>query len=251
MDYKSQLFTILVNPGKFFVVPVSAAALSLGTLKVLTSFYKVPWEKFEVTGGVIFLIGLIGFVIQDFAEFLNHKLSHKNSFYWDIHEVHHSANVLTPLTSKRHHPLFGFFNSTLKIIILGITQGALVWLLFKSLDYYFFMSLNVIMFIFNILGGNFRHSHIWISFGWFENFFISPAMHQIHHSSDPKHRNKNFGLWLSIWDRMFGSLYIPKEKEKLEFGLNVGVKSPHDTLLKFFFLPFMKMGGRILKKNKD
>ena len=62
-------------------------------------------------------------------------------------------------------------------------------------------------------------------------------MHQIHHSVDQKHRNKNMGLWLTVWDRMFGTLYIPEKKEELSFGLEKGVKNPHDTLYNFFVSP--------------
>lgn len=245
MDYKSQLFLILLNPGKYLFVPISTAALSLGTLKTLNLIGRVPWEKSEPAGWPLLFVGFIGFLIQDFSEFLNHKLAHKIPFYWDIHEVHHSAEVLTPLTSKRHHPLFSIINTTLKITFLGVVQGVLVWLFFKSLGFYVLMSLNVLMLIFNAFGGNFRHSHVWVSFGWFDRLFISPAMHQIHHSVDLKHRNKNFGLWLTIWDRMFGSLYIPKEKEVLEFGIERGIESPHSNLLRFFFLPLLKIARRV------
>ena len=71
-----------------------------------------------------------------------------------------------------------------------------------------------------ILGANLRHSHIWLSFGPFvEHIFFSPAQHQIHHSTDPRHFNKNFASDLSIWDWMFGSLYVTHGKENIRVGL--------------------------------
>jgi sterol desaturase/sphingolipid hydroxylase (fatty acid hydroxylase superfamily) len=49
--------------------------------------------------------------------------------------------------------------------------------------------------------------------------FVSPAHHQVHHSSNPKHFNKNFGSCLALWDWMFGTLYVPqREREPLTFG---------------------------------
>ena len=49
--------------------------------------------------------------------------------------------------------------------------------------------------------------------------FVSPAHHQVHHSGNPKHFNKNFGSCLALWDWMFGTLYVPeKEREPLSFG---------------------------------
>ncbi len=61
---------------------------------------------------------------------------------------------------------------------------------------------------------------MWISFqGWLGRIFVSPAHHQVHHSGDPKHFNKNFGSCLALWDWMFGTLYVPKkEREPLSFG---------------------------------
>jgi len=47
---------------------------------------------------------------------------------------------------------------------------------------------------------------------------------------------------------MFGTLYIPKEKEELSFGPDVGVKNPHDTLFKFFFGPLIEIGKIIREK---
>jgi sterol desaturase/sphingolipid hydroxylase (fatty acid hydroxylase superfamily) len=49
---------------------------------------------------------------------------------------------------------------------------------------------------------------------------MSPAQHHIHHSVEPKHYDKNFGYILSFWDWIFGTLYVPKGYEKLDFGLS-------------------------------
>ena len=241
MDYKSKIFKILLFPPKLLYIPVSSILISTYTLKILNTFHKFGWEKLGPTGYGVFIIGFVGFLAQDFAEFFNHWLAHKVRPYWEIHSVHHSAEVLTPVTTKRHHPIFGVISGAIKVFILGVTQGILVWLLFKSVDFYLLFSLNYLTLAFNLLGGSFRHSHIWISFGWFNKIIISPAMHQIHHSVDEKHRNKNMGLWLTIWDRMFGTLYIPEKKEELSFGLEKGMKNPHDTLFNFFIGPLKKI----------
>jgi sterol desaturase/sphingolipid hydroxylase (fatty acid hydroxylase superfamily) len=61
---------------------------------------------------------------------------------------------------------------------------------------------------------------MWISFrGVLGRIFISPAHHQVHHSGNPEHFNKNFGSCLAVWDWMFGTLYVPqKQRERLTFG---------------------------------
>ncbi|MGB8043961.1 MAG: sterol desaturase family protein, partial [Pseudolabrys sp.] len=79
---------------------------------------------------------------------------------------------------------------------------------------------NIILVLFIHAYVHLQHSHMWISFrGVLGRVFVSPAHHQVHHSSNPKHFNKNFGSCLALWDWMFGTLYVPqKTRELLTFG---------------------------------
>jgi sterol desaturase/sphingolipid hydroxylase (fatty acid hydroxylase superfamily) len=79
---------------------------------------------------------------------------------------------------------------------------------------------NIILVLFIHAYVHLQHTHMWISFrGMLGRIFVSPAHHQVHHSSNPKHFDKNFGSCLALWDWMFGTLYVPeKEREKLNFG---------------------------------
>ena len=82
------------------------------------------------------------------------------------------------------------------------------------------MGMNVIAFVYYFMGYALRHSHFWISYGpVLSHVFISPAQHQIHHSADKKHWDKNFGGTFALWDWLFGTLYIPRKKEDLTFGI--------------------------------
>ena len=78
------------------------------------------------------------------------------------------------------------------------------------------LKIHAAIFIFNLLGANLRHSHIPIRFGkYFERVFISPAQHQIHHSNDSIHFDKNFGSIFAFWDGLFGTLEISQQKQKI------------------------------------
>ena len=69
---------------------------------------------------------------------------------------------------------------------------------------------NVILVVFIHVYIHLQHSHMWIAFrGWLGRIFISPAHHQVHHSTNPTHFNKNLGSCLAIWDWLFGTLYVP------------------------------------------
>jgi hypothetical protein len=75
-----------------------------------------------------------------------------------------------------------------------------------------------------------------------EHVLISPSQHQVHHSVDPKHLDKNFGEIFAIWDWIFGTLYIPTSNEELVFGIvdknGRLIEQPHPTLRAALFQPF-------------
>ncbi len=84
-------------------------------------------------------------LVYDFGYTSLHFAFHKVPFLWRFHKVHHSAEVLAPLTV---------------------------------------------------------------------------AMHQIHHSNELRHRDKNLAQIFSFWDYLFGTMYIPKERETFSVALS-------------------------------
>jgi sterol desaturase/sphingolipid hydroxylase (fatty acid hydroxylase superfamily) len=101
--------------------------------------------------------------------------------------------------------------------------------------------LGIASYLFFLSGYHLRHSHIWLSYGPIgSTIFISPAQHQIHHSKAKRHWDKNFGFIFAFWDYLFGSLYIPKEKETIEFGIGNGEDHLYSSPLQLYVLPFKK-----------
>jgi sterol desaturase/sphingolipid hydroxylase (fatty acid hydroxylase superfamily) len=88
---------------------------------------------------------------------------------------------------------------------------------------------NIILVVFVHLYIHLQHTHMWIAFrGALGRVFVSPAHHQIHHSTNPVHFNKNLGSCLAVWDWLFGTLHVPaKEREKLTFGVEPGYADAH------------------------
>jgi sterol desaturase/sphingolipid hydroxylase (fatty acid hydroxylase superfamily) len=65
-----------------------------------------------------------------------------------------------------------------------------------------------------------RHSHVPLSFPrWLSYLLVSPVMHQAHHSADPAQHDRNFATVFSVWDWMFGTLYMTRPGERFRFGL--------------------------------
>lgn len=183
-------------------------------------------------------------LLADFGLFLYHYLMHRISILWHFHEVHHSAEVLTPVTSYRQHPLEELVGAVVGAIIMTIGVTGYRYVFGKPVPPMNVFGLNVVTFVFYMCAFQLRHSHIWLSYGPFlERFFISPAQHQIHHSADPRHWNKNYGVIFAFWDRIFGSLYVPKRREALRFGIPGLDPADYSSVFRFYYVPFGKAFG--------
>lgn len=192
---------------------------------------------------VVALYTLILWIVSDFTRFLLHWLLHKVPFLWKIHEVHHSAEVLTPITQYRMHPIEMILFYFRGIFVIGIVSGIyLYYFPFVMVEegYMMVFGVNIFRFLFLFIGSNLRHSQVPVKFPAFIEFiFISPYQHQIHHSKDQKHFDKNFGSHLAIWDWLFRSLIRSKDVKKVEYGIPEG--NPYKSLWKAYFSPFRRM----------
>jgi sterol desaturase/sphingolipid hydroxylase (fatty acid hydroxylase superfamily) len=191
--------------------------LSLYFLKKLQSISSSV-NHLELSFMNLLLFTISFFVFDDFIRFIHHYLMHKIPWLWKFHKTHHSATTLTPLTLYRTHPIESAIATVRNSFSLSIATSFFVFLFQSELTMVTLFGVNFFGFLFNLLGSNLRHSHIPISFGALENIFISPKQHQIHHSADPAHFDKNFGVSLSIWDILFKSHLKSKSIRRLKFG---------------------------------
>ncbi len=72
--------------------------------------------------------------------------------------------------------------------------------------------------------------------------FLSPSLHWIHHSNNPKHFNKNFGRVLCFWDQVFGT-YLDESnlKDITEFGVDNSEYNKHNPLYCYYILPLKRL----------
>lgn len=172
------------------------------------------------------------FLAYEFGYWIDHYLSHRVPVLWEFHKVHHTANVLTPLTAWRVHPFdtLKFYN--ILAITTAVANGAASYAFGKTVYQYGITDTNLILVLFVHAYVHLQHTHLWISFrGVLGCVFLSPAHHQVHHSSNPIHFDKNLGSCLAVWDWLFGTLYIPrKEPEKLSFGVEAENRDVHTAV---------------------
>lgn len=194
------------------------------------------WSKFEVM--LYFTISIT--IIKDFTSYLTHLLQHKITFLWEFHKIHHSATVLNPITQYRIHPVELVINNITAILAFGLTTGCFDYFSLHQISEIEFLGANVFSFVFLFFGANLRHSHVKLKyFNWLENIFISPLQHQIHHSNNPIHFDKNLGAKLAIWDWIFGTLIKSKSVKQLTFGLGKSETIKYKSLLQNLYMPFL------------
>jgi sterol desaturase/sphingolipid hydroxylase (fatty acid hydroxylase superfamily) len=191
----------------------------------------------------LFMIGcsIVIFLVAEFSDFLTHYIAHTTPMLWELHKVHHSALFLNPLTSKRGHPLEFIFVRATSGILCGIPVGIFTFMFgFGMMDMLFISGCAGKLGTVATLDA-LRHSHFPISLGWFDRIFISPHMHQVHHSSLTHHWDKNFGTNLSIFDWIFGTAYRPKKEEEIRYGLGNVEEHDYDRLFGALVGPVTKM----------
>ncbi len=198
------------------------------------------------------VLALLLWVCNDFASYWAHRGYHSIKVIWPLHAVHHSAAVLTPLTTYRQHPLDLLITTSFHTVVTGVILGLLVGAFDPSTSIAEIAGVNAFLVLANITVANFHHTHLWISFGPFlERIIISPAQHQIHHSTNPAHYNRNYGQILALWDWLFGTLYLIKDKEELQFGLNEASEAPLMTqrLWPVLWVPIRRMLGGSVRSS--
>ncbi len=213
-------------------------SLSTHGVRLLDGQFGPPPEMQLPAWLITTVYSMVLFLAWDASRFYLHRAMHRYPRLWAIHQVHHSAERLNPLTFHRVHPIESLLYSL---------RGALVTSPITILFFYFFRdraiefslwgvpALGVTL---NVLTGNLRHSEVYLRFPrWLETWWISPAQHQVHHSAEVQDFDRNFGTWLAVWDRLGGSLALSHDRPPARFGLPAGERNHSDDLLSAWIGP--------------
>ena len=241
VDIQLWILNIAVLGVAYTWLAFSGLAVRDGMMGALTRAFgehaPTPWPWPLVMG----LTTLTALLAYELAYWFGHYLFHRFEFLWEFHKVHHSAEVMTTLTELRQHPveILAFVN--LIALFSGVNLGVLTYIFGPGAHSFTLLNANIALMLFLMTWGHLRHSHIWLSFtGLAGRLFQSPAHHQLHHSMNPDHFNKNLGFALAVWDWAFGTLMIPeKEKNVVAFGVGE-THGDYDTVMRTFVKPFVR-----------
>ena len=201
---------------------LSTSAVSGGVTRVLAFLLGASQPTHLPDWLARTLATIVFYLAYELGYYVDHYLKHRVPFLWETHRPHHTAEVLTPLTLFRVHPLDSLVFGWVLALTAGPTAGVLNYAFGKPVIAFTLSGTNVVLVFFIYAYIHLQHSEIWIPFrGWLGRLLMSPAHHQIHHSMDPSHFNTNLGSCLAIWDWVFGTLSIPARKSpRLRFGVH-------------------------------
>jgi sterol desaturase/sphingolipid hydroxylase (fatty acid hydroxylase superfamily) len=174
-------------------------------------------------------------VVADIGSYWGHRWTHEIPLLWRFHAIHHSAEHVDFLVSTRAHPVDMVFTRLCGLIplyVLGLAAPV-------SGDA---TLVPVVVLLLGTVWGFFIHANVRWRFGPLEWLIATPAFHHWHHTNDgPAYVNKNYAALLPLVDRLFGTLYLPKDKQPEHYGI--------DELLPSGFLgqlvrPFLISPGR-------
>ncbi len=155
-----------------------------------------------------------------------HRANHRIPFFWRFHQVHHLDETLDVTSAVRFH--FG------EVVLSVMFRGVLVWLLaIPFVTVVIFESLVLILSLF-------QHANIRIP-KVIENrlslFFVTPAIHWVHHHAIRSDTDSNYATILSIWDRIFST----RSEYQRNSEMNIGIGGKHDiNFHRLLVLPFSK-----------
>ncbi len=210
---------------------LSFGAISRETLDVAHHLFgHVPLPAAPVwlrTGGLTLAL----FLAYDFGYWLDHYSAHKIPARWAFHRVHHTAEVLSPLTAYRVHPVDTLLFANIVAITTGVTDGLMRFVLNAPAQAVTLDGTNIVLLVFLFTTIHLQHSHIDIRFtGWLGRLLFSPAHHHIHHSSKASHYDTNLGSCLAVWDYLFGTLILPSREDRPgKYGAEAAGEDPHSV----------------------
>ena len=156
----------------------------------------------------VFVQAVLMLLAADFLRYWMHRAFHRFAPLWRLHAVHHSPHRLYWLNVGRFHPIekaIQYVADALPFVVLGVAEPVLA-----------------IYFVFFAINGFFQHSNCSVRLGPLNYIVAGPELHRWHHSQQTAESDTNFGNNLIVWDLLFGTRFLPADREVGPLGLQNG-----------------------------
>ena len=181
-DSKESMYSVVVGLG-YLASSYLTKALLFGA--IVWCYNCIPWRmEFH------WWMFVPCYIVHDFLSYWRHRISHQSRFWWSIHIPHHSAN---------HYNLWINFRQSWFEQFCVIFYVPMLLIGFHPVLFFMVHQLNAIL-------------QFWVHTEyigrlpkWIEFVFVTPTSHKVHHASNEKYLDKNFGNTFLVWDRIFGT----------------------------------------------
>lgn len=169
-------------------------------LVAMTFFYQ--HKLFHLEPSLAYWAGL--FILEDFAYYTLHYVDHHCRLFWAVHVTHH--------TSPEFNLSTGFRSSVFQPLYRVAYFAPIAWLGFQPLDVLFMYAATQIY-------GSLIHTQRVKTLGWLEYVLVTPSHHRVHHASNPRYLDKNMGMCLIVWDKLFGTFQAEDPADPPRYGI--------------------------------
>lgn len=209
------------------IVLFSAAGATLGVV-VMTPVFGMPASGARLDHpAAMALAAFAAFVTGDFALYWTHRIFHRFPLLWRAHRMHHVPEILTPITAFRFWPHEQIVHIGGAAFMNGFGLGVAATVLGATVTPLTLLGVNAFSLVWNLAFAHLRHSHVALPFPRRLCYvLVSPHMHQVHHSVEERHHDRNYATVFALWDWIFGSLYIPDPRERFRFGVEEPAEAP-------------------------
>jgi sterol desaturase/sphingolipid hydroxylase (fatty acid hydroxylase superfamily) len=242
LDLRYFFFHMLI--GHFLMIGLAAWAAAMAFASVTGDFSVQSFlgktgtfSAADLATATAYMV--VSFAVIDLISYFVHYLQHKVPLLWQFHKVHHSAEVMHPISNFREHPVDNLAYNLVTGAAFGAVNGTAVNLFGYLPSLPSLLGVPLLMLAFNLLAYNLRHSHIWLRWpGRWSMILPSPAHHHIHHSCHPEHVDKNFAFMFPVWDVIFRTYHLPEDNRDVKFGIGEGKADELASCLQLYFIPF-------------
>ncbi|EDP60087.1 sterol desaturase family protein [Vibrio sp. AND4] len=179
---------------------VIAVVMPIAAFQTAIIAHENQWGLLNALALPTWLNVLMAVVILDLIIYLQHVVFHRVEPLWKLHRLHHADLDIDVTTGTRFHPLEIILSMAVKVaavFVLGVHPIAIV---------VFEIILNA--------SAMFSHCNAKLPSTWdvkLRKWVVTPDMHRVHHSVIARETHSNFGFFLSIWDRLFGTYLAQPE----------------------------------------
>ncbi len=159
---------------------------------------------------------VLAILVADFTYYWMHRIEHEHRILWGNHSVHHSSEDYNLTISFR----------------LSIIEPMIEWIFLIPMILIGFSPFQaIISLVFVAQFQTWIHTERIGKLGWLDWIFNTPSVHRVHHGSNRKYLDKNYGGITMIWDHLFGT--YQKEEEKVIYGLTKPINTNNPLTINF------------------